>query len=57
MKKSNIKILALSTAIAALVSAGQSSAQTVNLNQAIEAALESNPEINQAIQNKEAIEF
>ena len=57
MKKSNMKIFALGTAIAALVSAGQSSAQTVNLNQAIEAALESNPEINQAIQNKEAIEF
>lgn len=57
MKKSNMKILALGTAIAALAMAGQSSAQTVNLNQAIEAALESNPEINQAIQNKEAIEF
>lgn len=32
-------------------------AQTLDLKSAVEAALESHPEINQAIQNKEAIEF
>ncbi|WP_238475226.1 TolC family protein [Sphingomonas cavernae] len=37
--------------------AGLAQAQTVDLKSAIEAALESHPEINQAAMNKEAIEF
>ncbi|MEH6828814.1 TolC family protein [Parasphingorhabdus sp.] len=57
MKNVKMKCLALGSAISALVVANPVSAQTVDLVQAVEAALESNPEINQAIQNKEAIEF
>ncbi|HEY0594164.1 TolC family protein, partial [Sphingopyxis sp.] len=37
--------------------AGLAQAQTVDLKSAVEAALESHPEINQAAMNKEAIEF
>jgi outer membrane protein, adhesin transport system len=40
-----------------LAVAGTAQAQTVDLKSAVEVALESHPEINQAIQNKEAIEF
>lgn len=43
--------------IAAMQSAGVDYSGTVTLDQAIAAALETSPEINQAIMNKEAIEF
>ena len=42
---------------AALQSAASDYSETVTLDQAIAAALETSPEINQAIMNKEAIEF
>ncbi len=57
MKNATMKCLAIGSALSALVAANPVAAQTVDLAQAVEAALESNPEINQAIQNKEAIEF
>lgn len=57
MRNSKMKWLAFGSAVSALAVANPVSAQTVDLVQAVEAALESNPEINQAIQNKEAIEF
>jgi adhesin transport system outer membrane protein len=57
MKNAKMKWLAFGSALSALVVANPVSAQTVDLVQAVEAALESNPEISQAIQNKEAIEF
>lgn len=43
--------------VAAMQSAGVDYSGTVTLEQAIAAALETSPEINQAIMNKEAIEF
>ena len=57
MKNATMKSLAIGSALSVLIAANPVAAQSVDLVQAVEAALESNPEINQAIQNKEAIEF
>lgn len=57
MRNNMMKWLAVGSALSALIASNPASAQTVDLVQAVEAALETNPEINQAIQNKEAIEF
>ncbi|MGL5839162.1 MAG: TolC family protein [Sphingorhabdus sp.] len=58
MKKSvkSRLLTALPTALLMLLS-GAAHAQSVDLKSAVETALESNPEINQAAMNKEAIEF
>jgi adhesin transport system outer membrane protein len=55
----NKTIKAMLTASTALLigASGGAWAQSVDLKSAVEVALESHPEINQAIQNKEAIEF
>lgn len=42
---------------ALILSVTSATAQTVDLQSAVQAAIDSHPEINQAIQNKEAIEF
>ncbi len=57
MKHAKIKLMAMGSILATFVAANPAYAQTVSLNEAMSAALESNPQINQAIQNKEAIEF
>lgn len=49
--------LALATSTLAIALPSAAVAQPVSLQEAINAALDSNPEINQAIMNKEAIEF
>jgi adhesin transport system outer membrane protein len=53
--KTNKKITLLSAIALCAIAAKQ--AQAVDLRQAVEAAIVHNPQINQAVQNKEAIEF
>jgi adhesin transport system outer membrane protein len=45
------------SALAFLVGAGSSPALALDLTEAVAVAIQSNPQINQAVQNKEAIEF
>ncbi len=58
MKKSIKTKLMLATPAALLFAmSGAAHAQSVDLKSAVEVAIESHPEINQAAMNKEAIEF
>jgi outer membrane protein, adhesin transport system len=56
-KNKKMKVLLASSATMLLGLASAAQAQTVDLKSAVEVAIESNPEINQAAMNKEAIEF
>jgi adhesin transport system outer membrane protein len=57
MKAAGLKRALLAAVGAAVLAAGASPAGAIELKDAIQIAINSNPQINQAIQNKEAIEF